>query len=239
MKSSLVVALASAVLVCGSALAQENGAVERAQAPAEAGAAPAAVAISPGGPWNEFSFGAAGVFAKGCSPADPAGAGCVPSSAGNSQFVGSPPWKFVAPSDGATLTVTDAFLKGDTFEVFDNGNLIGSTSAVATDSTGCGSDPVPCLADPAVSHAVFNLGPGAHSITIKALASPFQSGAAYFRVDLKREHMMCYRIKEQGKFKQRTVRTEDQFGRAQMRVVDPLMLCVPASKTELRVPGGN
>jgi len=83
--------------------------------------------------------------------------------------------------------------------------------------------------------AVFDLGPGAHSITIKALASPYQSGAAYFRVDLKRSHMMCYRIKEQGKFKQRTVRTEDQFGRAQMRVVDPLMLCVPASKTELLI----
>ena len=239
MKSSLTVVLASAVLVCGSALAQDNGTVERPQAPANAAIKPAAVAIAPGGPWNEFSFGTAGNFAKGCAPADPAGAGCAPSSAGNSQFVGAPPWNFVAPSDGATLTVTDAFLKGDTFEVFDNGNLIGSTSAVATDQTSCGSDPVPCLADPTVSHALFNLGPGAHSITIKALASPFQSGAAYFRVDLKREHMMCYRIKEQGKFKQRTVRTEDQFGRAQMRVVDPLMLCVPASKTELRTPGAN
>ena len=238
MKNSWVVVLA-AVAFSGAARAQDNGAVEPGPAPDQAKAAPAAVAISPGGAWNEFSFGVAGVFAKGCAPADPAGAGCVPSSAGNSQFVGAPPWKFVAPSDGATLTVTDAFLKGDTFEVYDNGNLIGSTSAVATDTAGCGSDPVPCLVDPSVSHAVFNLGPGAHSITIKALASPFQSGAANFRVDLKRSHMMCYRIKEQGRFKQRTVRTEDQFGRAQVRVVDPLMLCVPASKTELQVPGGN
>lgn len=235
MKLSWVGVLVSGALICGSALAQDNGAVERPPVTDHAATAQTAIAVTPGGPWYEFSFAAAGVFAKGCAPADPAGAGCVPSSAGNSQFVGAPPWKFVAPSDGATLTVTDAFLKGDTFEVYDNGNLVGSTSAVAVDAASCGSDPVPCLADATVSHAVFNLGAGAHSITIKALASPYQSGAAYFRVDLKREHMMCYRIKEQGKFKQRTVRTEDQFGRAQMRVVDPLMLCVPASKTELLI----
>ena len=50
------------------------------------------------------------------------------------------------------------------------------TSAVPT-AGNCGSDPVPCLADTSLSHGVFNLGPGAHSITIKMLASPFNSGA--------------------------------------------------------------
>ncbi len=232
MKSQWILALASTLLLCGPVLAQDNGIVERGEATAPSGAVPK-VAVSPDGAWNEFSFATAGAFAKGCFPADPMGAGCVPSSSGNSHFVGAPPWTFVAPSDGATLTVTDAFLKGDTFEVYDNGNLIGSTSAVAANGN-CGSDPVPCLADPTVSHAVFDLGPGAHSITIKALASPFQSGAAYFRIDLKRTHMMCYRIKEQPQFKPRTVRTEDQFGKAQVRVIDPQLLCVPASKTELR-----
>jgi hypothetical protein len=214
------------------AFAQENGTVERSQVPGTAAVAPAGP-ITPGGPWNEFSFGAAGSFAKGCAPADPSAPGCAPSSAGNSHFVGAPPWTFVAPSDGATLTVTDAFVKGDTFQVLDVGNPIGSTSAVPTSSVSCGSDPVPCLADPTVSHGVFNLGPGAHSITIKALTSPFQTGAAYFRVDLKRDHLVCYQIKEQGQFRPREVATEDQFGTAKFIVTQPELLCVPASKTDI------
>lgn len=169
--SSVAVVLA-AVVISTPSFAQENGTTERSQVPSTAAVAPAGP-ITPGGPWNEFSFAGAGSFAKGCAPADPSGSGCVPSSAGNSHFVGAPPWTFVAPSDGATLTVTDAFQKGDAFQVLDLGNPIGSTSAVPTNSASCGNDPVPCLADPTVSHGVFDLGPGAHSITIKALASPF------------------------------------------------------------------
>jgi hypothetical protein len=224
-------ALAAVGCLSLPALAQENGTIDRGQVPGTAAVAPAGP-ITPGGPWNEFSFTGAGSFAKGCAPADPGGLGCAPSSAGNSHFVGAPPWTFVAPSDGATLTVTDAFLRGDTFQVLDIGNPIGSTSAVPTNATSCGSDPVPCLADPTVSHGVFNLGPGAHSITIKALASPFQTGAAYFRVDLKRDHFMCYQIKEQGQFHPREVTTEDQFGNAKLIVLQPELLCVPASKTD-------
>jgi hypothetical protein len=139
----------------------------------------------------------------------------------------------VAPSDGATLTVTDAFIKGDIFEVSDNGIPIGSTSGVAKDASSCGSDPVPCLADPSVSHGVFNLAGGSHSITIKAAASPFGGGAAYFRVDLKREHFVCYQVTEAGVFRPREVVTQDQFGVERLSVLKPQMLCVPASKTEL------
>ena len=229
--SGIAIAFAAVGLLPVSAFAQENGTIERTQVPGTAAVAPAGP-ITPGGPWNEFSFTGAGSFAKGCAPADPGGQGCAPSSAGNSHFVGAPPWTFVAPSDGATLTVTDAFLKGDTFQVLDLGNPIGSTSAVPTNSASCGSDPVPCLADPTVSHGVFDLGPGTHSITIKALASPFQTGAAYFRVDLKRDHFVCYQIKEQGQFRPREVTTEDQFGNAKLIVIQPELLCVPASKTD-------
>jgi hypothetical protein len=229
--ASVAVVLA-AVVISTPSFAQENGTTERSQVPSTAAVAPAGP-ITPGGPWNEFSFAGAGSFAKGCAPADPSGPGCGPSSAGNSHFVGAPPWTFVAPSDGATLTVTDAFQKGDAFQVLDLGNPIGSTSAVPTSSASCGNDPVPCLADPTVSHGVFDLGPGAHSITIKALASPFQAGAAYFRVDLKRDHLVCYQIKEQGQFRPREVATEDQFGNAKLIVVQPELLCVPASKTDI------
>lgn len=213
-------------------LAQENGTTERGNVPRSAAVAPAGP-IAVGGPWNEFSFAGPGSDAKGCAPADPGGAGCVPSSAGNSHFIGAPPWTFTAPSDGATLTVTDAFQSGDTFQVLDNGNPIGSTSAVPTGPANCGSDPVPCLADASFSHGAFNLGPGAHSLTIKMLASPFNAGAAYFRIENKREHFVCYQITE-APFRPRDVVTEDQFGKEKVRVGKPELLCVPASKTELR-----
>jgi hypothetical protein len=139
----------------------------------------------------------------------------------------------VAPSDGLTLTVTDAFQKGDIFEVLDMGVSIGSTSTVPTDPASCGSDPVPCLADPTMSHGVFQLGPGPHSITIKATTSPFGGGAAYFRVDAKREHLVCYRIVHHGRLEQHEVVTEDQFGKATYLVIQPELLCVPASKTDI------
>jgi len=210
----------------------DNGMTERPQSPGTARMAPAGpVVIS--GPWNEFSFSATGSFAKGCAPADSGGPGCSPSSAGNSHFASAPPWTFVAPSDGVTLTVTDAFLKGDSFEIFDSGVSIGTTSAVAA-SGACGSDPAVCVSDPTVSHGVFQLGPGAHSITIKAQNSPFGAGAAYFRVDPKRDHFLCYRVQDHERFRPREVVTEDQFGNAKLRVLQPELLCVPASKTEVK-----
>lgn len=232
MKSTAVFAMVSVSFLSVPALAQENGTTDVPQAPSVARMAPAGP-IAVGGSWNEFSFTTAGVFAKGCAPADPGGLGCVPSSSGNSHFVGAPPWTFVAPSDGVTLTVTDAFLKGDIFEVDDKGIPIGNTSAVPMNPATCGSDPVPCLADPTVSHGVFNLGPGAHSITIKAVASPYGGGAAYFRVDVKQEHLVCYRITPQGRFQQREVTTLDQFGNSTFLVLQPELLCVPASKTDI------
>jgi hypothetical protein len=238
MKSAVLIALASIGYLSVPALAQPtlgqpNGTTDRPQASSTARMAPAGP-IAVGGPWNEFSFMGAGSFAKGCAPADPGGAGCAPSSSGDSHFAGAPPWTFTAPSDGLTLTVTDAFLKGDSFEVLDMGVPIGTTSAVPTSSTSCGSDPVSCLADPTVSHGVFNLGPGAHSITIRTVTSPFGAGAAYFRVDMKRDHLVCYKIVEQGRFQRREVMTEDQFGTAKFLVLQPELLCLPASKTELK-----
>lgn len=129
------------------------------------------------GPWYEFALKGVGVPVTGCSPADPAGPGCT--AGAGSVFADAPPWTFSGP---ATLKVTDAFLNGDSFEVFDFGVSIGTTPGVAA-SGSCGSDPAPCFADPASSSRAFSLGGGAHSITMKPTASPFSSGAAYFRVD--------------------------------------------------------
>src|SRR4029450_3325542 len=72
-----------------------------------AGATPVPV----GGLWQEFHFLGTGSFADACGP-------CVPSSAGNSAFPPDPPWTFNIGGPG-TLTVTDAFVRGDVFEVFD------------------------------------------------------------------------------------------------------------------------
>lgn len=184
-----------------------------------------------GGPWIEFAFGATGSSATGCSPADPAGPGCTPSSGGNSVFGAAPPWTFTASPDGATLTVTDAFLRGDRFEIFDFGASIGTTSAVGTGGD-CGDNPDPCLADPLVSHGIFPLGPGPHSITIKASASPFGSGAAYFRVDAAaaKDHFLCYKVRAHRVFKKRDVLVRNQFGEKTFTVLTPDTLCVPSTK---------
>jgi hypothetical protein len=146
----------------------------------------AAVEVGIGFPWHEFAVtGGAGTFATGCSPADPAGPACTPSSAGNSEAVGAPPWTFSIPDIivDAFLTVTDAFDRNDRFDVFNFGALLGTTS-LPGGSGFCGSDPEPCLLDPAASHAVFPLAAGDYSITIaSALTDPTLGGAAYFRVD--------------------------------------------------------
>jgi len=138
--------------------------------------------IPVGGLWSEFSFIPTQPFASGCAPADPGGLSCFPSVSGNSTFVGAPPWTFVAPVTGATFTVTDAFTRGDSFDIFDFGTLLGGTPAVAAVGT-CGSDPVVCLADPLTSHGIFSLGAGNHSITIQPIVEPFGPGSGYFRVD--------------------------------------------------------
>lgn len=127
-----------------------------------------------GGNWYEFGFTGPGSQGTACTF-------CVPSIAGNSQFAPNPPWTFTL-SQGGSITVTDAFLLGDAFNVFDFGVLIGSTPSVSVGGD-CGSNPVPCFLNPNVSHGVFSLSLGPHSITIIARNSPFGAGAAYFRVD--------------------------------------------------------
>lgn len=132
------------------------------------------------GTWLEFSWtGIAG--ARGCQPADPAGLGCVPSSGGNSSFVGAPAWTFASASP-TILTVTDAFQAIDQFVVLDT-IVLGLTSAPSNNPGDvCGSDPVPCLADFRFSHGTFELGPGAHSLTMVQILND-GSGAGYFRLD--------------------------------------------------------
>lgn len=142
-----------------------------------------AVPVAPG-VWWEFSFTGVGVLAQGCAPADPLGLFCVLGP--GAVLVGAPAWTFVAPPEGAELRVTDAFCKGDRFDVRDGVPSIGLTTLVPI--LPCGAlgetdSPVVAFADPTYSKGTFALGPGAHSITIFPTVSPVGAGAAYFRWD--------------------------------------------------------
>lgn len=134
------------------------------------------------GIFYQFGFTDAGVATTGCQPEDPAGLFCIPSSGTPTQFADAPAWTFIAPAGGSTLLVVDAFSSGDQFEVLDFGSPLGSTS-LPIGGTDCGDDPVSCLADTAMSQAVFALAAGAHSITIVPLLSPDGLGSGYFKVD--------------------------------------------------------
>src|SRR5262249_49177775 len=115
------------------------------------------------GSFQEFSFGDAGTSAVGCFPADPSGNFCVESSGTVTGLLGAPPWTFAAPAGGATLTLTDAFLAGDSFQILDFGAPIGLTSAPFGDAD-CGDDPVPCLSTAGISSGIFALAAGNHSL---------------------------------------------------------------------------
>lgn len=92
------------------------------------------------------------------------------------------PYVFTAAFNDVTLKVTDGSNSGDQFAVYDNGILVGQTDAVPTG--GYCSNPDSCYASSDMSHGIFTLPPGAHSITIVAIASPYGTGGAYLRVDL-------------------------------------------------------
>jgi hypothetical protein len=133
--------------------------------------------ITTDGQWYEFFFDDASQ-----GGACLAGSSCIPSSGGNSVFADDPAWTFNSAKQ-VSLTVTDAFLYGDAFEVYDFGSLIGSTPAVTLSGLDSGlSDPDLALLDPDLSHASFLLSPGAHSITLLAYQT-VSTGCAYFNVN--------------------------------------------------------
>ncbi len=99
---------------------------------------------------------------------------------------GAPPWTFDCPADHCKVVVTDGFLPIDQFQFFDFGTSIGTTSVPSGDKTHtCGANPDLCLADPQMSHGIFIVGAGAHSLTgILLKGDPTLPGTGYFRVDI-------------------------------------------------------
>ncbi|MCB1009819.1 MAG: IPTL-CTERM sorting domain-containing protein [Acidobacteria bacterium] len=85
-----------------------------------------------------------------------------------------------------TLRVVDAFCPGDRFEVYVNGNLVGTTSAPGV--TDCDypnetDDPEVAEQDPAYSSGSFDLGGGTHHVTVVTSVNPFEGGGAFLRYD--------------------------------------------------------
>jgi hypothetical protein len=82
----------------------------------------------------------------------------------------------------SVLKITDAFLKGDSFNVYDFGTLILEMPTVLALGA-CGDDPNNCYGTSGVSYGSMILPAGEHSLTIEVAESPSGSGAAYFRID--------------------------------------------------------
>jgi hypothetical protein len=88
------------------------------------------------------------------------------------------------------LTIVDAGFSGDRFQVFDQGVLLGATSAVSPNATGpIGLDFDGALANPNYSFATFLLTAGTHTITgllsqsaIDEFGSPFNATVGGLRV---------------------------------------------------------
>ena len=127
------------------------------------------------GPWLKFFFEGPGSDAYGCSY-------CGGQSEGsNGVFLDPAPWSLnlAAP---AVLTITDIFQRGDNFNLYDFNSLILATPPVASGSN-CGPDPESCYGADGVSCGTLGLSAGLHTLTIRLENSPYNQGAAYFRVD--------------------------------------------------------
>jgi PEP-CTERM motif-containing protein len=123
--------------------------------------------------WYTFGFGATGSALVN-------GTGFVIGVAG----IAAPdtPWT-INLTGPLALIVTDGFQQGDEFQLFDFGVSIGSTSANANDPAhSCSNNEAVCLADPLMSHGIFFLAAGLHSLTGMVTDSPFGGGAGFFRL---------------------------------------------------------
>jgi len=91
------------------------------------------------------------------------------------------PFTFTWPTP-TDVYLTDVYVKGDQFELFDFGLSVGATSVVPIDF-GAESDPEVAFADPTYSSGVFHLGAGTHSLRIKILVDVVGQGRGYIKVE--------------------------------------------------------
>jgi hypothetical protein len=125
--------------------------------------------------WYTFGFAGVGSFAE-------SGVGFVLGA--NSVAAGDPStWTF-SSSGSFRFLLTDGFVSGDRFELFDGASSLGLTSA-PTAGSNCGNNEVACLADATFSSRAYTLGAGDYDfgITVAANAPNTSGGAAFFRIE--------------------------------------------------------
>jgi hypothetical protein len=86
------------------------------------------------------------------------------------------PWTFTAAGP-VLLTVIDRYVPGERWAVYDNASYLGATSWVPSGGSNCQGASDPCFADPNMSKGFFNLGAGAHEITLEQIAGTSASGS--------------------------------------------------------------
>ncbi|ANQ84752.1 hypothetical protein dqs_1708 [Azoarcus olearius] len=117
-----------------------------------------AIPITVDGGWASFGFGQAG------------------------QTFIEEPFTFTLTTAGI-LKVTDAFLSGDRFEIFNFGSSLGLTRAPGSVGDSIGPDYEAAFNDANWSSGTFLLSAGTYSITGIVVDSPFSGGGAALRVD--------------------------------------------------------
>jgi hypothetical protein len=121
------------------------------------------------GQWYGFNFLGVGSFGTEC-----------PECSG-AEFIPAPSLWTYTSATGGTITFLDGYLSGDQFKIYNFASVMGSTSASSTGSNCNG--PTDCLANSAMSRGTFAFGAGDHSFSAEVLASPYNSGGAFFRID--------------------------------------------------------
>ena len=86
-------------------------------------------------------------------------------------------------TDTTRLTVTDAFLSGDRFDVLSSGSSLGLTSATSDSGTQIWNDYDTAAADARWSTGIYTLLASTYSITGTAIISPFRAGRGAIRLD--------------------------------------------------------
>jgi len=125
--------------------------------------------------WYAFSAGEAGTgnsFGVGTNIA-------------NNITPGAAPWTYNAATATA-VKITDSFTAGDMFRLYDFGNFIGDTSTVPTTAIGTNNlFPDLDFLDTRLSHGLFILPAGSHSLTIEIIqnVAGLTEAIGYFRVD--------------------------------------------------------
>ena len=106
--------------------------------------------------WYAFNFQATGSALNG---------GGIPGTSPNGLAAPQTPWTITLSGPGK-LTVTDVEIPGDQFTLYDNGVLLGTTSAPTPDFGVNVGECISCaLGDPEFSKGVFLLGAGVHNFT--------------------------------------------------------------------------